>query len=192
MNNLLTTPIGVDFTIQSFQVDLYRELAKVWSGDIDGYGRVEKVPVNKGDGVPDYYKASKIITPEWFNSVTRNYEEVFYNDKKSCVFCFIKDDIDRTEDEQHFTTKSKCVFMVDLSKIYPNDTERVTSKAHRDAMEIFRNFGFNKFEIKSIEQRIETIFFEYSTTNIKFNDMHPLHCFAITMDLEYFLTDKCT
>lgn len=191
MNNVLTTPYGIDETIQSFQIDLYREIGNVWSGDIDGYGRVEKNPVNTGEETPEYYQTSKIVIPEWYNSVRKDYEEVYYNDDKSCVFCFLKGDNDTTEDGVLFNSKVKCVFMVNLKKIYPNDTERLTSKAHRDAMEVFRRFGFNKFTITGIEQRIEIIFREYSNVNIKFNDMHPLHCFAITMDLQYYLTDKC-
>lgn len=194
MNNVLATPIGIDETIQSFQIDLYRELGKIWGTDIDsieGYGRVEKNPVNTGDEVPAYYQTSKIVIPEWYNSIKGDYEEVYYNDKKKCVFCFLKSDTDSTKDSIVFESKVKGVFMVDLSKIYPNDTERLTSKAHRDVMEIFRNFSFNKFVITGIEQRIDIIFREYTTTNIKFNDMHPLHCFAVTMNLQYYLTDKC-
>lgn len=191
MNNLLATPIGIDETIQSIQVDLYNQLALVWSGDIDGYGRVEKNPENVGTEIPSYYQTSKIVIPEWYNALKKDYEEVYYNDNKSCVFCFLTADTDDTTDSIVYNTKVKVVFMVDLSKIYPSDTERLTSKAHRDAVEILRNWSFNKFEIKGIERRIEIIFREYTTDKIKFNDMHPLHCFAVKIDLHYYLTDKC-
>jgi hypothetical protein len=191
MNNLLATPIGIDETIQSFQIDLYRELALVWGGDIDGYGKVEKNPENVGTEIPSYYQTSKIVIPEWYNAIEKDYEEVYYNDNKSCVFCFLTADTDDTTDSIVYNTKVKVVFMVDLNKIYPSDTERLTSKAHRDAIEILRNWSFNKFEIKGIERRIEIIFREYTTDKIKFNDMHPLHCFAVKIDLQYYLTDKC-
>ena len=191
MNNLLATPIGIDETIQSIQVDLYNQLALVWNGDIEGYGRVEKNPENVGTEIPSYYQTSKIVIPEWYNSLKKDYEEVYYNDNKSCVFCFLTADTDDTTDSIVYNSKVKVVFMVDLSKIYPSDTERLTSKAHRDAIEILRNWSFNKFEIKGIERRIEIIFREYTTDKIKFNDMHPLHCFAVKIDLQYYLTDKC-
>jgi hypothetical protein len=191
MNNLLATPIGIDETIQSIQVDLYNQLALVWNGDIEGYGRVEKNPENVGTEIPSYYQTSKIVIPEWYNSLKKDYEEVYYNDNKSCVFCFLTADTDDTTDSIVYNSKVKVVFMVDLSKIYPSDTERLTSKAHRDAVEILRNWSFNKFEVKGIERRIEIIFREYTTDKIKFNDMHPLHCFAVKIDLQYYLTDKC-
>ncbi len=191
MNNLLTSPIGIDATIQKIQVDLYEQLGLVWSGDIDGYGRVEKNPVNTGEEIPTYYQTSKIVIPEWYDSSIKDYKEVYYDDTKSCVFCFLKGDLDTTVDSVVYTSRVKTVFMVDLSKIYPNDTERVSEKAHRDAVEILRNWDFQKYTITGIENRIEIIFREYTTDKIKFNDMHPLHCFAITMDLEYYLTDKC-
>ena len=191
MNNVLVEPYGIDETIQSFQIDLYRELVSIWGVDIEGYGRVEKNPMNNGDETPTYYQTSKIVIPEWFNSYKQDYEDVYYDDNKSCVFCFLKEDNDRTEDQVVFNSNVKVVFMVDLRKIYSDKKERLTSKAHKDTMEIFREFGFNKFKVTGIEQRIEKIFREYDTSKIKFDDMHPLHCFAITLDLQYYLTNNC-
>lgn len=191
MNNILTDPIGIDQSIQAIQVDLYEQLGLIWSGDIEGYGRVEKTPNNTGEQVPTYYQTSKIVIPEWYNAIKKDYEDVYYDDSKSCVFCFIKTDYDTTKDSIVYVSKVKAVFMVDLSKIYPNETERTSERAHRDTIEILRNWNYNKYTITGIEIRIEIIFREYVTDKILFNDMHPLHCFAVTMDLEYFLTDKC-
>jgi hypothetical protein len=81
--------------------------------------------------------------------------------------------------------------MVDLNKIYPTGTERLDAKAHSDAMEVLRNFGFNKYQITGIEKGIDFVFSGFTTSNIRFEDMHPQHCFSVTIDLEYYLTDKC-
>ena len=191
MNNILTEPVGIDETIQMFQINLYRELSKIWNGDIEGYGRVEKNPMNNGEETPTYYQTSKIVIPEWFNSSKQDYEEVYYDDDKSCVFCFLKGDTDDTDDGMVFNSKIKGVFMIDLNRIYPDKKERITSKAHKDVMEIFREFGTGLFKINGLEQRIEIIFREYDTSKIKFDDMHPLHCFAVTLDLHYYLTNNC-
>ena len=191
MNNLLTDINGIDQTIQPIQVDLYRELASVWSGSIEGYGRVYKNIENSTDDIPKYYKSSKIFIPEWYNASKKDYEDVFYDDTKSCQFCFLVGDVDKTGDSIVYNTKAKVVFMIDLDKIYPGETERLDSKAHRDAMEILRNFGFNKYVITGIEKGIDFVFTGYTTLNVRFNDMHPLHCFAVNIDLQYFLTDKC-
>lgn len=191
MNNVLSNPLGLDEAIQSIQVDLYNQIGCIWNGDIQGYGRVEKTPNNTGENVPTYYQTSKIVIPEWYNSEKKDYEDVYYDDSKSCVFCFLKGDLDTTIDSLVYTSKVKVVFMVDLTKIYPNETERTSEKSHRDAVEILRNYDYQKYNIRGIESRIEIIFREYVTDKIKFNDMHPYHCFAILLDLEYFLTDKC-
>ncbi len=191
MNNIIESPIGVDEAVKKVQIDLYNELVNVWNGEIEGYGRVYKNPVNTGETIPDYYRTSKIISPSWYNAKLKDYEETYYNDNKSAVFCFLINENDDTEDSIVYRASVKIAFMVDLSKIYPSSSERKDSYAQRDVVEILRNFNFRKFDITGIERRIDFVFREYSTSNIRFDDMHPLHCFAVKMDLEYFLTDKC-
>lgn len=191
MNNLLENPVGLDKTIQDIQIDIYNQMPSFWCGNIEGYGRVEKTPVNDGKTVPEYYHTSKIVIPEWYNSYLKDYQEVYYDDKNASMFCFLVSDADNAIDERTFTTKAKVVFMVDLSKIYPNNGSRAVSMAQSDAMQVLRNYNYERFEIEGIERRIDIIFREYKTSNIQFNDMHPLHCFAVLIDLTYYLEDKC-
>jgi len=191
MNNLLSKPVGLDETIAVIQKDLYRELSLVWQGQIEGYGRVYKNPVNTGESVPDYYQTSKIVTPAWYNAKLDDYEDTYYDDNSAAVFCFLTQENDSTQDSQVYTSEVKIAFMVDLSKIYPTSSERQDSRAQRDVAEILRNYNFEKYNITGIERRVDFVFREYLTSSIRFNDMHPLHCFAMKIDLEYFLTDKC-
>jgi len=191
MNNIRTELYGIDATIQSIQIDLYEQLSDVWSGDVEGYGRVYKNLENSPDDIPKYYKSSKIFIPEWYNASTKDYEDLYYDDSKSGIFCFIVGDTDTTEDSIMYTTRTKCVFMVDLSKIYPSGVGRLDSKAHRDAIEVLRNFSFNKYQIQGIDKGIDFVFSGFTTNNIRFEDMHPQHCFSVSLDLEYYLTDKC-
>lgn len=191
MNNLRENIFGIDATIQSIQIDLYRELGCFWKGDIEGYGRVYKNLENSPDEIPKYYKSSKIFIPEWYNALKKDYEDLYFNDEKSCVFCFIVSDNDSTEDSIKYLTSVKCVFMVDLSKIYPSEAERLDARAHSDAIQILRNFDFGKYRIKGIDKGIDFVFSGFTTMNIRFDDMHPQHCFSVNLDLEYYLTDKC-
>jgi hypothetical protein len=191
MNNLLSNPVGLDSTIDKIQKDLYEQLCSVWEGEIEGYGRVYKNPVNTGESIPDYYQTSKIVTPAWYNSKLDDYEDTYYDDNKAAVFCFLTQENDSTEDSVVYTSSIKIAFMVDLSKIYPTSKDRQDSRAQRDVAEILRNYNFEKYNITGLERRIDFVFREYLTSSIRFNDMHPLHCFAIKIDLEYFLTDKC-
>jgi hypothetical protein len=191
MNNLLSNPVGLDSTIDKIQKDLYEQLCSVWEGEIEGYGRVYKNPVNTGESIPDYYQTSKIVTPAWYNSKLDDYEDTYYDDNKAAVFCFLTQENDSTEDSVVYTSSIKIAFMVDLSKIYPTSKDRQDSRAQMDVAEILRNYNFEKYNITGLERRIDFVFREYLTSSIRFNDMHPLHCFAMKIDLEYFLTDKC-
>lgn len=190
MNNLILNPVGLDDAIKSVQVDLYNELTKLW-GDVDGFGRVYKTPVNNGEEIPKYYQTSKIVIPEWYNAATDDYEDVYYNDNKSASFCFLTQENDTTEDGMVFLSDVKCVFMMDLSKVYSSSVSRQDSRAQSEVVKILRNFNFGRYKIIGIERRIDFIFREYFTQNIKFNDMHPFHCFAVKIKLKYDLTDNC-
>lgn len=187
VNNTLTTTYGIDSVIQSVQTDLYANFIGVWSGDISAYGRVYKNPANVGDEVPDYYRTSKIVIPEWYNSVKNDYEEVYYDDTYSCVFCFLIGDRDMTSDGLVFTANVKCVFMTDLSLVYPSDTERQDARIQKEVLNFMRDNALGRYEINQIERGIDTIFYEYKTRSIRFTDMQPQHCFAVNLKLYYQL-----
>jgi hypothetical protein len=191
MNNLLSNAEGLSANIQSIQEEMYAFLSTRWSGDIEGYGKVSKNIDNTSEEVPKYYKTSRIFIPEVYSATQKDYIDVYYDDNKSCVFCFLVGDRDTSTDEVLFTTRAKAVFLVDLTKIYPNDTERQDSKAQKDAIEGLRTIN-GDYKITGVEKGINTVFNDYMTANIKFDDMQPLHCFAVTLDLNYYLTDKCT
>ena len=157
MNNTLTSAEGLSSAIQSIQEELYTALPSFWEGDIEGFGKVYKNVQNSSDDIPKFYKSSKIFVPEVYNSSKGNYEDVFYNNSKSCVFCFLIDDKDSTEDGFLFTSKVKVVF-----------------------------------EINEVQRGIDNIFNQYTTSGVKFDDIHPLHSFSVNIDLNYYLTDKCT
>ena len=170
---------------------MYNALPSFWSGDIEGFGKVYKNIENSSDNIPTYYKSSKIFIPEVYNSIKGNYEDVYYNNSKSCVFCFLIDDKDSTIDEIVFTNNVKVVFMVDLSKIYPLQNERQDAKAQKDAVQALRDIS-GEFIVNEVQRGIDNIFNEYTTSSMRFNDLQPLHAFSINIDLNYYLTDKCT
>ncbi len=179
-NNTLTILSGIDETIQGVQKHLFSELALIWSGDIDGYGRVSK-NIQGGENIP-----------EWFNASKLDYEEVYYNDEKSCVFCFLVGDTDSTEDEVLFVSDVKCVFMMDLSKVFPGITERQDATAQLDAANSLREIAYERYFISEVQRGIENVFLGYDTSKIGFNDIHPLHCFSINLKLNYYITEKCS
>lgn len=189
MNNLLTDPIGRDARVQDIQIDLYSALSAKWQGEIEGYGKIYRNPVNRGTDQPEAYATSKIITPEWFNAVTQDYESVYYNDNKSCVFCFLLNDSDDSEDEYVFTNRGKIVFMSDLDKIYPGVAQRQDSKQEAEAIRILNKISHRRFKILGIERRIENIFREFSSKEVRFDNMNKRNVFAVHIELNYSIND---
>jgi hypothetical protein len=190
MNNTLTSAEGLSSAIQSIQEELYDALLTSWLGNIEGFGKVYKNVQNSSEDIPKFYKSSKIFVPEVYNSSKGNYEDVFYSNSKSCVFCFLVHDKDTTEDETLFTSKVKIVFMVNLSMIYPNRSGRQDDRAQKDIVKILRDVN-GDYKINEVERGIDNIFNQYTTSGVKFDDIHPLHSFAVNIDLNYYLTDEC-
>jgi len=185
MNYTVTDALGIDATIKLIQEQLYSELIKRWSltssanTNIDGYGRVYK-NLKNGRKLPENYKGNG------------EYEDVFLNDKKDAHFLFLVSDDSKTEDEYVYTNKVKAVFIMDLEKCIDGD-DRMDGNAHRDAVEILRNLAVSgKYTITGYETGLEKIFSGYSILGIKYDDLQPYHCFAVLMDLNYKLTDKCS
>jgi hypothetical protein len=191
MNNLLDIPIGIDEVLQDVQIDLYSELSNIWQGDILGYGKIYRNPVNKGKDTPEAYATSKIITPEWFNSEKQDYESVYYNDNYSSVFCFLTSDEDSSLDENVFTNNTKVIFMSDLDRVYPNVKQRQDSKQEVEAIQVLRSVAYGRFEVLGIERRIENIFREFSSKEVRFDNMDKRNVFAVNIKLNYTINDKC-
>ena len=191
MNNILTAPVGLNKTIQDIQTDLYEQLPNFWSGTIEGYGKVERRMLNNGEDQPEYFNQSKTFVPEWYNATKGDYEDVYYNDDNAGQFCFLVEERDTALDEQTFICPAKIAFWVDLSKIYPGSTERIVSKAHKDVMQVLRNYNYERYKVKGLERGMDIVFRQFQTKDMRFDDMHPLYCFAINVEIEYFLTDNC-
>ena len=179
MNNLLGTTVGIDTTIQGIQTDLYDILKSKWVDSIDAFGRVYK-----NRNVANELKPQRFVGDG-------DYEDVFYNDEFACTYAFIDDDNHLTEDGFVYTSVVKCVFMVDLSKILPTENDRADAKAQRDVVHVLREISFGKFDIVGIEKGITNVWSGFDVTGIKFNDIHPLHCFSVNIKLSYYLNQEC-
>lgn len=179
MNYLKTNTIGIDSAIQRVQVLLYDTLIGDWVDKIDGYGRVYKNPNKLGGFVPEFYRAKN------------EYIQSFYNDNMAVTFFFVDSDDSPSEDENVFTNDVKCIFMVNLAKIFPTDVERSDVEAQRDVVSLLQQNAFGEYIITGVNKGIENIMSEFGTERIKFSDIHPYHSFAVTLNLSYYITEKC-
>ena len=75
--------------------------------------------------------------------------------------------------------------------IYPNKSGRQDDRAQKDVVEILRAIN-GSYRINEVQRGIDNIFNQYTTSGVKFDDTQPLHSFSVNIDLDYYLTDKCT
>lgn len=180
MNNLITNTNGIDKEIQSLQTWLYAELIQRWGDSIDAYGRVYKNASTDGG-----------LKAEWYLG-HNEYKDVLYNDKFGACMMFIDDDNHDSEDGLVFSSDVKAVFMVDLNRILPDNSERADAKAQNDVVQIIRDSNFDNITIKGIEKIIGNVFRGFDVSNIKFSDIHPYHCFAVDLEMSYYMEDSCS
>lgn len=182
MNNVLTSPLGIDKEIQQLQIDLYDFLISRWVDNLGAYGRVYKNKDENDDTVyPQYYKGKDEYK-----------KDVYHNDDVSGTFFFIDADESTTEDGFVYVSVVKCVFMVDLKKILPNSVDRADQEAQRDVIEILRELSPGKFSIVEVQKGISNIFSGFNQVKIKDLDIQPYHCFSVNIKLSYNINDKCT
>ncbi len=183
MNNTVTDATGIDAVIKIIQTQLYSELLSLWDlseDDLNGFGRVYK-------NLRNYTKI-----PEVFVSKENDYEDPFYDDNSSANFFFLENDNTTTDDQYVFQNKTKVVFALNLDDCY-DGTDRLDAKAQRDVIRILRELPISgKYSISGFETGLDNIFTGFSISRIKNDDLHPVHLFAVLIDLNYKLTDKCT
>ena len=177
MNNIRTEVFGIDVEIQDLQTVLYDTLIEDWSNNVEAYGRAYRNIDSDNKQTLENYIGNG------------DYQQVYHNDKDICTIFFIVGEDKKTDDGVVFTTEVKCVFMCDLKKVYPNDLERSDEKAQRKVTQIINESYQGDFEITKIETGIKNVFRGFNQDMIKFEDIHPYHCFSVNIDLSYYLNN---
>jgi hypothetical protein len=172
-------PKGVDVNLQQFQQMLYAKLKALWSlndNNFTAYGRAYKNKTTDGY-IPEVYTGNK------------NYSEVFFNDKLAASLFFTISDTVNYNSSAASTTGS-IIFMVDLSKIFTTISHRPDEEVRNTVQKLVmpRNYGF---EYVGTETGIDNVFKDFSgwrkTSGVKFDDMHPRHCFKVNFNILFDL-----
>ena len=185
MNLTVDNAIGIDAVIKKIQVQLYAELTDNFvaynpSIEINGYGRVYK-----------NMRGLKKL-PEVFLKTENDYGDAFYDDKADLNFFFVGSDNHTSEDEVFYQNSMKIVFGINLKECYAGN-DRLDALFHRDVISILRNIPISgKYTITGYETGLERVFNDFSILGIEMDDLHPTHVFAVLIDLNYSLTDKCS
>lgn len=177
MNYLKITPKGVDIPISLLQTALYNQLKVIWSvtdSTFEMYGRAYRNQTESG------------YTPEVYTG-KKEYQDVLFNDKVYVQSFFgLKENtavVSGTSSVEAFV-----IFMVNLDKIKPSNTERKDEEARIDVEKICMQSLYG-FDVIGFVTGIDNVFDQYSgwkkENGIKYRDMHPLHCFRINFNLLY-------
>ena len=163
MNSTATDTFGSDVLIKSVQEELY----PLWD-NIRGFGRVQK---NVRNGA---------VVPEWNND--GEYESVYFDDNYNGVFFFLEGDSHASKDSYVFSTEVRVCFMLNLDSLGLGDAE-----ARDMAVRHLRGCSDGRYEVKGIEKGVSSVFKGLDTSSIKFEDMYPMHCFSVKIDINYYI-----
>lgn len=179
MNHTLTNPIGIDKEIQTIQTYLHDELDSALWVSLEAYGRAYKNR-EENEFIPETYIGNG------------EYKPLYFNDQYLGVLFFLINDDHTSEDGFKFVANIKICFMVDLTQIRTATDDRIDALLHSDVVGVLNNSPIEHLSITGLETGIRNIFRGYRIDQIEnFNDIQPLHCFAIVGNLEYYLTEQC-
>ena len=115
---------GVDIPIDAL---VAKFVSKLWTGagiTNNFKGRIQRT-IRGGEEIP-----------EWYNSTTKDYEDVILSDKVDST-CFF--DVQSAEEyDNRFIADVWICFAINLKTLYPAITERATEYAHEDVLKIIK------------------------------------------------------
>lgn len=165
--------VGIDVVINDIQIAVSNSLQWV---NYNAYHRIYKNETSTG------------IKPEWYEDITQRtkgeYEEVYLDDKLDATsFIYTEDTIPSVDLGRLFGTTLSMVFQVDLSKVEGVKDTRNDEEVHRLAIEAINSSTYGK--VASIVTGISSVYTEFDTSQIQWDDMQPFHCFRIDIDVNY-------
>lgn len=165
--------VGIDVVINDIQIAVSKSLQWV---NYNAYHRIYKNETRTGT-IPEFYRD---IT----QATVGEYEEVYLNDNlDASSFIYKEDNIPAIDAGRMFGTVLSMVFQVNLAKVEGVKDTRNDEEVHRLAIEAINGIKYGK--VSNIITGISNVYSEFDTTQIKWDDMQPFHCFRIDIDVSY-------
>jgi hypothetical protein len=175
MNNVKTSPKGIDKQIQKLQEYLYSKLKTKWGitdDDWQSYGRAYRNQKEKGY-IPEVYTGSD------------EYEEVFADDSLKVLSFFGVGD--SFKGSYSLTGPVFLIFFVNIEEL-KTLTHRGDEEVRLDVQLICKDADFG-FTMTGVQTGIDNVYKEYPgirrDEGMLSKDMHPYHCFRIDFELTY-------
>lgn len=159
--------IGKDSVIHKVQSILYDKLTLLWKNvDLTGYPRCYAF-----DGKINYYTEQN------------DYKSLIHAEQNKFFFT-ADEDVEKVNeiDFTHYTTDIELFFIVNVRDIYPNILHLGDEEVRNDVMNILNKIS--DVSITNVTTNIENVFNGYDYREV--TDIHPYHCFRITLKIPYF------
>jgi hypothetical protein len=180
MIQIKENPVGVDVVINDIQRSVFDSVQ--WL-NYNGYHRIYKNETSTGI-IPEFYNVNN-------NVKSGEYEEVYLNDNlDASSFFYVADTINATSNGRMYNSVVSMVFQVNLSNL-TGDNTRSDEEIHRDVILAINKSTYGK--VNAIATGISNVYSIFDTTQLKWHDMQPYHCFRVDIDVsyEYDCCDNC-
>lgn len=169
------TVIGLDYLIDKAQRKIFSKLSAKWNIQIDAYPRCYVIEDKNSNPSIQHYEGNGEYSGDL----------IFSEGQK---FFFTAEDEQERINNEHFTTKVKLYFMLDLESIYPEVKDRSDSLILADVVDVLDNTpGFEKNLTIITDWRQVFESFEYESDNIQ-----PYYCFRVDLKTNpYSINQKC-
>lgn len=166
------SPVGKDVLIQKLQTKLHSKLLTQWDLDTGEYACYDRCYPNKTDAG---YTAEVYVS-------NGEYKEVYYDDTYAAVSFFGVGD--KETYDSLFKVPVHLIFMVDLKRVKPDNTNRADEEVKIDVENIIGWSGYS-FTLQGVETRVENVLREYPGSRKSKMDMHPYFMFRVNLMLVY-------
>lgn len=181
MIQIKDNPVGIDVVINDIQKYLFEGLK--WS-NWNAYHRAYKNAKGDGGIIPEIYTGEN-------DQRSGEYKEVFMDDTLTASSFFYTDDTISAVEFNKYNTNLHVIFQVDLNALNDNNT-RNDEEIHRDVI-LAINKSVYVQNVSSLVTNLPSVYSDFTTTLIDWDDMQPFHVFRVDIAVSYDLDccDNC-
>jgi hypothetical protein len=179
---LRNNPVGIDCAINFMQDMLWDSLNPLWG---DPLGSVD------WESVPRVYKTRHLdengtvfYKPEYMSGTKEYNLETLFNDKVDVTSFFLKDDQVSFDNGDNQTDVS-LIFSCDITKLYPNETQKPDELMHNDIIKKVLTVGGDSWELNSMFTGVEDVYREFKKDDLNWSSTSHRHLVRFDFTVHY-------
>ena len=191
-------PVGIDIDIAIIQKAIHNAFDVKWSdgqnttGGIICYPRCYVNPKRRNktnvydSKILEYFNTSEYDDTEEYSDINTEYDDILDGEDNKVVFITDYDIFAVNHNPLYETALIECIFVVNLNKTHPTIKHRADEEVRVEVKKVL-----DKIPNVSVHKTVRTLGkvfgdIRYSTQL----DIHPLHCFKITLSLDRIGTNR--